>query len=567
MAIYHLEAKVVSRGTGRSAVAASAYLSCSNILNDYDGVRHDYTRKKGLVWQEIFLPEYAPAEWQDRGVLWNAVEEIEKTKDSRLAREFVPALPVELSKEQWQQLLSDFIKEQFVADGMCADAAIHDPYPPGHNPHAHIMLTVRPLDENGKWQYKTEKEYLCIKDGEERGFTAAEFKVAQADGWEKQYQYKGGKKKVYMTPSAAEVQGYERVNKYPKSTKYGRQNPISERWNSEEQLVEWRKAWADVTNRYLEQYGHDARIDHRSHAERGLDEQPTVHEGVIARALERKGIVSDRCELNRQIKADNALLRELRAAVKKLTQAVKNSLPAIAEAMEKLRGNMIIFKYQLLHIGSGKQAISKSLKMYREDMAQYTALAEKISKKSKERKAALDEKKATPVIQVLKHRDLAKRIVELTEDLEELRTEKAMLLRQIQYPEDATVDMFRKEIRTLENGLKKLVVSEAKYAAELDDALKQYAELQEQAMELDPIELYEARQDIRSEHERDAAKRLQDAYGIKYDCTKMYDSKRSIANLLGEEAEERSLTARLRAKQREQKQPQVRISKRREQER
>ena len=567
MAIYHLEAKVVSRGTGRSAVAASAYLSCSNILNDYDGVRHDYTRKKGLVWQEIFLPEYAPAEWQDRGVLWNAVEEIEKTKDSRLAREFVPALPVELSKEQWQQLLSDFIKEQFVADGMCADVAIHDPYPPGHNPHAHIMLTVRPLDENGKWQYKTEKEYLCIKDGEERGFTAAEFKVAQADGWEKQYQYKGGKKKVYMTPSAAEVQGYERVNKYPKSTKYGRQNPISERWNSEEQLVEWRKAWADVTNRYLEQYGHDARIDHRSHAERGLDEQPTVHEGVIARALERKGIVSDRCELNRQIKADNALLRELRAAVKKLTQAVKNSLPAIAEAMEKLRGNMIIFKYQLLHIGSGKQAISKSLKMYREDMAQYTALAEKISKKSKERKAALDEKKATPVIQVLKHRDLAKRIVELTEDLEELRTEKAMLLRQIQYPEDATVDMFRKEIRTLENGLKKLVVSEAKYAAELDDALKQYAELQEQAMELDPIELYEARQDIRSEHERDAAKRLQDAYGIKYDCTKMYDSKLSIANLLGEEAEERSLTARLRAKQREQKQPQVRMSKRREQER
>ena len=477
MAIYHLEAKVVSRGTGRSAVAASAYLSCSNILNDYDGVRHDYTRKKGLVWQEIFLPEYAPAEWQDRGVLWNAVEEIEKTKDSRLAREFVPALPVELSKEQWQQLLSDFIKEQFVADGMCADVAIHDPYPPGHNPHAHIMLTVRPLDENGKWQYKTEKEYLCIKDGEERGFTAAEFKVAQADGWEKQYQYKGGKKKVYMTPSAAEVQGYERVNKYPKSTKYGRQNPISERWNSEEQLVEWRKAWADVTNRYLEQYGHDARIDHRSHAERGLDEQPTVHEGVIARALERKGIVSDRCELNRQIKADNALLRELRAAVKKLTQAVKNSLPAIAEAMEKLRGNMIIFKYQLLHIGSGKQAISKSLKMYREDMAQYTALAEKISKKSKERKAALDEKKATPVIQVLKHRDLAKRIVELTEDLEELRTEKAMLLRQIQYPEDATVDMFRKEIRTLENGLKKLVVSEAKYAAELDDALKQKMKL------------------------------------------------------------------------------------------
>ena len=556
MAIYHLEAKVVSRGNGRSAVAASAYLSCTNILNDYDGVRHDYTRKKGLVWQEVFLPEYAPAEWQDRGVLWNAVEENEKTKDSRLAREFVPALPVELNKEQWQQLLSDFINEQFVADGMCADVAIHDPYPPGHNPHAHIMLTVRPLDENGKWQYKTEKEYLCIKDGGERGFTAAEFKAAQADGWEKQYQYKVGKKKVYMTPSAAEAQGYERVNKYPKSTKYGRQNPISERWNSEEQLVEWRKAWADVTNRYVEQYGHDARIDHRSHAERGLDEQPTVHEGVIARALEQKGIVSDRCELNRQIKADNALLRELKAVVKNLMQAVKNTLPAIAEAMERLRSNMLIFKYQLLHIGGGKQAISKSLKMYREDMAQYTALADKISKKSKERKAALDEKKATPVVHVLKHRDLAKRIAELTEDLEELRTEKAMLLRQFQFPEDATADMFRKEIRTLEDGLKKIEASEAKYAAELDNALKQYAELQEQAAEFDPVELYEARQEIRSEHERNATRRIQNAYGDKYDILRMYDSKRSVANLLNESAEERSLTERLRAKQKEKKQQQ-----------
>ena len=553
MAIYHLEAKIVSRGNGRSAVAASAYLSCTNILNDYDGVRHDYTRKKGLVWQEVFLPEYAPTEWQDRGVLWNAVEENEKTKDSRLAREFVPALPVELNKEQWQQLLSDFINEQFVADGMCADVAIHDPYPPGHNPHAHIMLTVRPLDENGKWQYKTEKEYLCIKDGEERGFTAAEFKIAQADGWEKQYQYKVGKKKVYMTPSAAEAQGYERVNKYPKSTKFGRQNPVSERWNCEEQLVEWRKAWADVTNRYLEQYGHDAHIDHRSHAERGLDEQPTVHEGVIARALEQKGIISDRCELNRQIKADNALLRELKTTVKMLMQAVKNTVPTIAEAMERLRSNMMIFQYQLLHIGGGKQAIDKSLKMYREHMAQYTALANKISKKSKERKAALDEKKATPVIQILKHRDLAKRIAELTEDLEELRTEKAMLLRQLQYPEDSTADMFRKEIRTLEDGLKKLEASEAKYAAELDNALKQYAELQEQTVEFDSVELYEARQEIRPNHERNATRRIQNAYGDKYDMLRMYDSKRSVANLLSEAAEERSVREKLRTIQKEQK--------------
>ena len=159
MAIYHLEAKVISRSSGRSAVAASAYMSCSKILNDYDGVLHDFTRKRGLVWEHIFLPENAPQEWQERSELWNAVERAEKTKDSRLSRELVVALPVELGKEQWINLMTDYIQNNFVADGMCADVAIHDT--DGHNPHAHIMLTVRPLDGKGKWQYKTEKEYLC----------------------------------------------------------------------------------------------------------------------------------------------------------------------------------------------------------------------------------------------------------------------------------------------------------------------------------------------------------------------------------------------------------------------
>lgn len=103
---------------------------------------------------------------------------------------------------------------------------------PGH--FKGMVLRGRPLDENGKRQSKTEKEYLCIKDGEERGFTFAEFKIAQADGWEKQYKYLVGKKKVYMSPSQTNQRGYERASKYPKSTRYGRQNPISERWNSEE---------------------------------------------------------------------------------------------------------------------------------------------------------------------------------------------------------------------------------------------------------------------------------------------------------------------------------------------
>ena len=458
MAIYHLEAKVVSRGAGRSAVAASAYLSCSRLYNDYDGIQHDYTKKQGLVWQKVFLPEYAPQEWQDRKKLWNAVEEVETAKDSRLAREFVVALPIELSREEQIELLQEFIQEQFLSDGMCADAAIHDT--DGHNPHAHILLTVRPLDERGKWQYETEKEYLCMKNGEERGFTAAEFKAAQTDGWEKQYQYKVGKKKVYMAPSAAEAQGLVRADKHPKSTRYGRQNPISERWNSEEQLAAWRAAWADVSNRYLERAGREERIDHRSNAARGLDEIPTIHEGVTAQALERKGIISDRCEINRQIKADNALLRELKATVKKLMQAVKNTVPAIAEAMEKLRSSILIFSYQLRYIGMGKNSMGKRIKAVKPELERYTGLVQQIKEKSKEHKSLVAEKKELLIYHVKRHKALAVRIAELTEELEELRSEKALLLQKFEYAEDAGAEAFRKDIAIMESGLKRLEAQE-----------------------------------------------------------------------------------------------------------
>ena len=549
MAIYHLEAKVVSRGNGRSAVAASAYLSCSKILNDYDGVQHDFIRKKGLIWQDVFLPEFAPSDWKDRSVLWNAVEKNEKTKDSRLAREFVPALPIELTPVQWQELLTDFIQNNFVAEGMCADVAVHDPYPPGHNPHAHIMVTVRPLDEKGNWQYKTEKEYVCVRNGEERGFTAAEFKAAQADGWEKHYPNKVGRKKVYLPPSEAEKHGYKRVSKYPKSTKYGRQNPISERWNSEEQLVQWRKAWADAANRYLERYGHEERIDHRSHAERGLDEQPTIHEGVFARSLERQGVISDRCEINRQIKADNALLHELKAAVRKLAQAVKNTIPALAEAMERLRGNMIIFRYQLRHIGMGKHRMNEHIQAAIPKLERYMGLVRQIKEKTKERKNLLAEKKETPFYQIPKLRDLARRIAELTEELEELKTEKEMLLRSLDCADDTGISSIKKDIAAMESALKKLEAQEAKYSAELDAALKEYSELKKQASEFDAGELMEARLSIRGEKERSAVTRVQDTYGEKYDSLMMFDSKRDVANLLHEEAETRSVRERLRQKQ------------------
>ena len=449
---------------------------------------------------------------------------------------------------------------------MCADVAIHAPYPPGHNPHAHIMLTVRPLDEKGNWQYKTQKEYLCVKDGEEKGFTADEFKAAQTEGWEKQYQYKVGKKKVYMASSVAEAQGYERVSKYPKSTKYGRQNPIAERWNSEEQLVEWRKAWTDVTNLYLEQCGQDVCIDHRSHADRGLTEQPTIHEGVVARSLEKKGIVSDRCELNRQIKADNALLRELKTAVKKLMQAVKVSVPALAEALETLRGNMILFRYQIRYASFGKDRLSENLKALKPDLERYAVLVQKIKSKSKERKTLLAEKKETPFYQFAVHNDLAKRIAEQTEDLEELKSEKTMILCSLDCNEDAEIADIKKSVATMEKNLERLTQQEEKYAAELDDALKQYAELKEQVKEVDSAELSKQRAALQPDKIQAATSKLKSAYGEKFDSYMLLDSKRDVAELLGEETEMRSVREDLRRKQ-EQTVEHKKASKKREQER
>ena len=548
MAIYHLEAKVISRGTGRSVCAASAYMSCSAIYNEYDGVQHDYTRKQGLVWEHVFLPDRAPAEWQDRAKLWNAVEEAEKTKDSRLAREFVVALPIELGKDEWVDLLSKFIREQFVNEGMCADVAIHDT--DGHNPHAHIVLTVRPLNENGTWQHKTEKEYLCVKDGEERGFTAAEYKEAQKDGWEKQYQYKVGKKKDYMVPSIAEAQELERVSKYPKSTKYGRQNPISERWNSEEQLVKWRAAWADEVNLSLEQKGLEERIDHRSFADQGKDEQPTIHEGVAARALEKKGFISDRCEMNRQIKRDNALLREIKAQVKKLMQAVKNTIPTLAEAMESVRAKMIVFQYQLGYILTGKRRLTKSLDAMKPELERYTRIVGQIKEKGKERNTLLSEKKATPVLNILKHRDLTRRIAELTEELEELRIEKKQLLAMLDYAEDTGLATVKKDVSAMEANLVKLEQQEQKYTAELDAALVEYNELKAQAANFDPDELAMAQLEIRPQKEASAESKIQAAYGEKYDFWTMIGAKRDVAEMLGEE-EPRSIRERLRRKEQE----------------
>lgn len=213
---------------------------------------------------------------------------------------------------------------------------------------------------------------------------------------------------------------------------------------------------ADTTNTHFERAGADARIDHRSHAERGLDEQQTIYEGIVARALERKGIISDRCEINRQIKADNVLLRERKATVKKLMQAVKNTLPVMAEKMETLRQNMIIFRYQLLHIATGKSKMNKRLSVLRPELERYLRLAKQIKEKTNQKNLLLDERKATTVWNLSKRQDLEKQIATLSEDIEELRSEKTILLHSLDCADDAAMGDVKKDIAAMEAALKKL---------------------------------------------------------------------------------------------------------------
>ena len=288
IAIYHCSIKIVSRGKGKSAVAAAAYRAGEKLTNEWDGLTHDYTRKGGVVHSEILLPPQAPPSFSDRSTLWNSVEEAEKSNNAQLAREVEIALPVELSREEQIRLVREYCSSQFVSKGMCADFNIHDTG--GGNPHAHILLTMRPMDERGKWLPKSKKEYVLDENGERVKLPSGRYKTRKVDLVD---------------------------------------------WNNQENAEVWRKAWADLTNDFLERNGSPERIDHRSNAERGIDELPTVHMGVAACQMEKKGITTEKGELNRAIRKSNRLIKEIRAQVGKLKEWIADLFKAWETAPEQ----------------------------------------------------------------------------------------------------------------------------------------------------------------------------------------------------------------------------------------
>lgn len=518
IAIYHFEAKMISRGTGRSVVAAAAYASCSKIYNDYDGMMHDYTRKHGCVYSEIFLLSNAPPEWQDRTELWNAVEAAEKAKDSRLARELIVALPVEIGLDEWKAILKDFISKQCVNKGMCADVSIHDT--DGHNPHAHILLTMRPIDDKGKWQAKTQKEYLCKRGDEERGFTAAEFKTAQADGWEKQYQYKVDKKKLYMTPTEAEQQGYERVSKNPKSTRYGRQNPICAEWNSEEQVLRWRKAWEGVTNKALEQNSIDARVDCRSFKECGIDEQPTIHEGVSAHIIEQRGGVSERCEMNRQIKADNALLLEIKKQIKKLSaivvDKVKKTVLDFANTLENLRNRYIFNRYEITQ----NENISTELKQYNTTIdvtvQRYNGIVQQLDNKITELKKMKAEQKHLNPIHIFRHKELTEHIDKTEKEIKKLQNLKSAFLDKMSCKSEKDIPQYKALHIKNDDIIIEIAANNTELEKQCADDKAEFISIKKSIPSEDMVAVQAERYTIHDEYTKSNIQKLQEKYGRKY---------------------------------------------------
>jgi hypothetical protein len=264
--------------------------------------------------------------------------------------------------------------------------------------------------------------------------------------------------------------------------------------------------------------------------------------------MEAAGIMSDRCELNRQIKADNLLLRTLKAQVMKLVAVVKNTVIGIARALEAVRRNLLIFRYHILHSSADKKRIASALDILRPDMARYEELAAQIKDASKERKALLDEKKATPRVRVIRHHELARGIAKLTEDLEELKTERTMLLSQYAGTDGTLgtgVQAVRNRISFLEATLQKVERRESKYEGELKTALAQYRELQEQANSVDADALDAARQSIRPDMEREAYRQAREVYGKRYDSGLMKRSVKDVAAMLGERERQTSVREQL----------------------
>lgn len=275
MSIYHCSLKNISRSSGRSAVACAAYRSGEELEDLETGITHDYRKKTGIAFAEIFLCKNAPERFQNREELWNEVEKIEKAADARLAREIEVAIPRELSLEEMKNLVAGYAK-MLTEEGMCVDAAIHLKV---GNPHAHLMCTTRKIKADGTWDQKEKKVYALDEFGNK-------IPVIDQETREQKIGARGRRIWKRVTVAANDL-------------------------NAKENVEKWRKMWSEHCNAYLEP---EQQIDHRSYERQGKkDVIPTIHEGYAAREMEKRGKLAERCEINREIAAANRDIKAILA--------------------------------------------------------------------------------------------------------------------------------------------------------------------------------------------------------------------------------------------------------------
>ena len=289
----HHDIKIIKRSKRQSAVASAAYQSGERLFSEYDQKQKYYPHKNEIVHTEIMLPPHAPPQYADRNTLWNAAEAVEKQWNSQLARRIVLAIPREIPSEQHADLIRDYCREFFVSKGMIADFAIHDKG--DGNPHAHILFTMRGMDEQGKWLPKSRKVYDLDENGERIRLPSGNWKSHKEDTVD---------------------------------------------WNDQKYGEIWRQGWADTANRYLEAIGSPERLDLRSYARQGIDKIPTVHMGAAVSYLEKKGIQTNIGNLNRDIQATNRLTQSIRRMVRSLKgwlSDLKEKKVALLEALEQAK--------------------------------------------------------------------------------------------------------------------------------------------------------------------------------------------------------------------------------------
>lgn len=278
MAIFHMSISNVSRAKGSSSCASLAYIAASKVYEDRTHQTYSYGRKERVMKVATLLPDGASRAYADAAQLFNAIEKYEQASNARTAKKIVVALPRELSLDESDEILTDFIRDNLCANGYCATYAIHNDKD-GNNPHAHILVVNRPLNpKTGEFERtKTKKVYALDAQGE---------RIPLIDK-------KTGKQKVD-----------KRNRKQWKRVAVAKKNLLDEK----DFLISLRKSWAEECNKHLSQ---EDRIDHRSNAARGIDDIPTIHEGYAARAMEARGDVSDRMEINREIRRKNGLIHRL----------------------------------------------------------------------------------------------------------------------------------------------------------------------------------------------------------------------------------------------------------------